>query len=269
MDFQGCIAIPIKHVIRPPVRKLIFFGQRFEKSFAGETTLAATFTFSDAPRLLHTDSVNRRHDILVGHRVPQSFQLPEIFREGAAFSEGEEANLRSDMFNSAHSWSKSPFDPRHVDEHAEAHYDGAPQRLGPRGFTRFELTEHTESKLSHSAGPCSCCFVCRARSAIAKLFLSRSRYRSVLVSKKTSWCLVLQAGARHIKKRRLRMPAESCICDSAFCSSHLHKERCGRPVAAALKVKIETHGRTEDREIAFCEECWETICRNLPGLHNC
>ncbi len=30
----------------PPILKLIRRGHRFEKSFAGETTLAATFTFS-------------------------------------------------------------------------------------------------------------------------------------------------------------------------------------------------------------------------------
>src|ERR1019366_6593741 len=36
------------HAIRPPVRKLIKRGERFEKSFDGETRFAATLTFSVA-----------------------------------------------------------------------------------------------------------------------------------------------------------------------------------------------------------------------------
>src|SRR5207249_817732 len=42
------MAIPMIPVIMPPVLKLIPFGQRLEKSFAGETALAATFVVSVA-----------------------------------------------------------------------------------------------------------------------------------------------------------------------------------------------------------------------------
>lgn len=38
------IKIPIIPVISPPVLKLMYFGARFAKSFAGLTTLAAIFT---------------------------------------------------------------------------------------------------------------------------------------------------------------------------------------------------------------------------------
>ena len=38
----------MKQVITPPILKLIFRGYRLEKSLAGETTFAATFTFSVA-----------------------------------------------------------------------------------------------------------------------------------------------------------------------------------------------------------------------------
>src|SRR5438874_11141417 len=46
--FQGWIATPRTPVISPPVRKLISFGRRFEKSYEGLTMLAATFTDSVA-----------------------------------------------------------------------------------------------------------------------------------------------------------------------------------------------------------------------------
>src|SRR5207237_8498989 len=36
--------MPMAQVMRPPVRKLMRRGERFEKSLAGETTLAATLT---------------------------------------------------------------------------------------------------------------------------------------------------------------------------------------------------------------------------------
>src|ERR1700747_1351080 len=42
------MTMPIAQVIRPPVRKLMRRGERFEKSLAGETTLAATLTLSVA-----------------------------------------------------------------------------------------------------------------------------------------------------------------------------------------------------------------------------
>src|SRR5207247_10659683 len=44
LNFQGCITMPIAQVMRPPVRKLMRRGEMFEKSLAGETTLAATLT---------------------------------------------------------------------------------------------------------------------------------------------------------------------------------------------------------------------------------
>src|SRR2546425_7634897 len=40
--------MPTAQVMRPPARKLMRRGERFEKSFAGETTLAATLTLSVA-----------------------------------------------------------------------------------------------------------------------------------------------------------------------------------------------------------------------------
>src|SRR5882724_491557 len=45
---QGWITIPITAVMKPPVLNDIFFGQRFAKSFAGLTTLAAMFVASVA-----------------------------------------------------------------------------------------------------------------------------------------------------------------------------------------------------------------------------
>lgn len=44
-SFQGIIKIPITPVIRPPVRNEMRRGFRLEKSFEGETTLAATLVF--------------------------------------------------------------------------------------------------------------------------------------------------------------------------------------------------------------------------------
>ena len=48
MSFQGIITMPSRPVIRPPVWKLMCFGARLAKSFAGPTTLAAMFTESVA-----------------------------------------------------------------------------------------------------------------------------------------------------------------------------------------------------------------------------
>src|SRR5580692_4928178 len=47
-SFQGIISTPTTPVIRPPVRKEIRRGLRFEKSLDGETTLAATLVFNVA-----------------------------------------------------------------------------------------------------------------------------------------------------------------------------------------------------------------------------
>src|ERR1700720_4536569 len=47
-NFHGCMSRPMKQVITAPVWMLIRDGQRFEKSLAGATTLAATFTLSVA-----------------------------------------------------------------------------------------------------------------------------------------------------------------------------------------------------------------------------
>ena len=44
------MARPRKPVMRPPVRKLMRFGARLEKSLEGETTLAPIFTLSVATR---------------------------------------------------------------------------------------------------------------------------------------------------------------------------------------------------------------------------
>ena len=43
-SFQGIIMIPMMPVMRPPVLKLMYFGERFAKSLAGLTTFAAMFT---------------------------------------------------------------------------------------------------------------------------------------------------------------------------------------------------------------------------------
>src|SRR5437879_5703354 len=48
MRVHGCMTMPMAQVMRPPVRKLMRRGERLEKSLAGETTLAATFTLSVA-----------------------------------------------------------------------------------------------------------------------------------------------------------------------------------------------------------------------------
>src|SRR5437899_2657961 len=48
ISFQGIIRMPTTPVINPPVRNEIRLGRRLEKSFDGETTLAATFVFSVA-----------------------------------------------------------------------------------------------------------------------------------------------------------------------------------------------------------------------------
>src|SRR5580700_4156484 len=45
---HGIIRIPTTPVMRPPVRNEMSRGLRFEKSFDGETTLAATLVFSVA-----------------------------------------------------------------------------------------------------------------------------------------------------------------------------------------------------------------------------
>src|SRR5215467_1905463 len=47
-NFHGCITRPMRQVITPPVLKLIRRGYKFEKSFAGDTIFAATFTFNVA-----------------------------------------------------------------------------------------------------------------------------------------------------------------------------------------------------------------------------
>src|SRR5580765_889101 len=47
-NFHGIIRMPTTPVINPPVRNEIRLGRRLEKSFDGETTLAATFVFSVA-----------------------------------------------------------------------------------------------------------------------------------------------------------------------------------------------------------------------------
>ena len=57
-SFHGIRAIPMKQVITPPMRKLIFRGQRLEKSLAGETTLAPMLTLSVASK----NCEQRNHD---------------------------------------------------------------------------------------------------------------------------------------------------------------------------------------------------------------
>src|SRR5579883_212261 len=47
-NFHGIIKIPATPVINPPVRNEIRLGRKFEKSFDGDTTFAATFVFSVA-----------------------------------------------------------------------------------------------------------------------------------------------------------------------------------------------------------------------------
>src|SRR5580704_5502555 len=47
-SFHGISAMPRPPVIKPPVRKEIRLGRRFEKSFDGETTFAATLVLSVA-----------------------------------------------------------------------------------------------------------------------------------------------------------------------------------------------------------------------------
>ena len=44
ISFHGIINIPIRPVISPPVLKLMYFGAKLAKSFAGLTTFAAIFT---------------------------------------------------------------------------------------------------------------------------------------------------------------------------------------------------------------------------------
>src|SRR5260370_30342117 len=56
-SFQDIIATPISRVINPPVLNEIRLGERFAKSFAGLTTLAAIFTESVA---IPTPSSERR-----------------------------------------------------------------------------------------------------------------------------------------------------------------------------------------------------------------
>src|SRR5580700_6927278 len=51
ISFHGISRTPMTPVIRPPVRKEIRRGLRFEKSLEGETTLAATLVFSVAMRI--------------------------------------------------------------------------------------------------------------------------------------------------------------------------------------------------------------------------
>src|SRR5216684_1117259 len=43
-SFQGIISTPMTPVIMPPVRKEMRHGLKFEKSFEGDTTLAATLS---------------------------------------------------------------------------------------------------------------------------------------------------------------------------------------------------------------------------------
>jgi len=56
------MAIPMKQVRMPPVRKLIFLGHRFEKSFAGETTFAPMLTFNVASRIAMSEIIDTNHD---------------------------------------------------------------------------------------------------------------------------------------------------------------------------------------------------------------
>ena len=51
INCHGIITIPITAVIRPPVTYEIRFGSRLEKSFEGETTLAAILVVSCAIKM--------------------------------------------------------------------------------------------------------------------------------------------------------------------------------------------------------------------------
>src|SRR5207247_6803584 len=66
LNFQGCITMPIAQVMRPPVRKLMRRGEMFEKSLAGETTLAATLTLRVAISRSeeHTSELQSRVDLV-------------------------------------------------------------------------------------------------------------------------------------------------------------------------------------------------------------
>src|ERR1700722_10021776 len=60
-SFHGIIITPTTPVISPPVRKEIRRGFKFEKSFEGETTFAATLVFKVA-----TSSATRAMDAITG-----------------------------------------------------------------------------------------------------------------------------------------------------------------------------------------------------------
>ncbi len=49
--------MPMKQVNTPPIRKLIFRGQRLEKSFAGDTTLAPMLTFRVASNIANKETI--------------------------------------------------------------------------------------------------------------------------------------------------------------------------------------------------------------------
>ena len=51
-SFHGNEMIPMNAVITPPVRNEIWRGERFEKSFDGETTFAAMFVESCAMTMM-------------------------------------------------------------------------------------------------------------------------------------------------------------------------------------------------------------------------
>ena len=51
ISFHGIIRMPISAVISPPVTYEMRFGLRFEKSFEGETTLAAMLVVSCAAKM--------------------------------------------------------------------------------------------------------------------------------------------------------------------------------------------------------------------------
>src|SRR5215475_12018683 len=60
-SFHGIMQIPITPVMSPPVRNEIRRGLRLEKSFDGDTTLAATLVFSVA-----TSSATSATDATIG-----------------------------------------------------------------------------------------------------------------------------------------------------------------------------------------------------------
>ena len=84
-SFQGIIITPTTPVMRPPVRKEMRRGFRLEKSFEGETTLAATLVFSvamsSAMRAMNaTDGLIEFAE--EGDRVPDGFAEEDCRRGG-------------------------------------------------------------------------------------------------------------------------------------------------------------------------------------------